>query len=83
MDPNRLTLKSREAVSTAQSKALRAGHQQVDNEHLLLALIDESDGLAARILKRLEVDPEGAKIVQKTKKLRNRVERRDSVFLYA
>ncbi|REK08843.1 MAG: AAA family ATPase, partial [Acidobacteria bacterium] len=54
MDPNRLTLKSQEAIQAAQSKALRAGHQQVDNEHLLLALLDDTDGIAPRILQRLE-----------------------------
>ena len=37
MDPNRLTEKAQEAVRQAQTVATRHRHQQVDNEHLLLA----------------------------------------------
>ena len=45
MDPNRLTQKSQEALHDAQTKALRFGHTEVDGEHLLLALLDQPDGL--------------------------------------
>ena len=40
MDPNRMTEKSREALQQAQTLATRHHHQQVDNEHLLLALLE-------------------------------------------
>src|SRR3954452_10738453 len=56
MDPNRLTEKSQEAVHDAQTKALRFGHTEVDAEHLLLALLDQPDGLVPRLLARAEVD---------------------------
>ncbi|HVS62530.1 MAG TPA: ATP-dependent chaperone ClpB [Thermoanaerobaculia bacterium] len=57
MDPNRLTLKSQEAVQAAQTKALRYGHQQVDVEHVLLALLEQgTEGLAPRLLDRMQVD---------------------------
>ena len=56
MDPNRLTIKSQEALTAAQDRARRLGHQQVDADHLLLALLEQQDGLAPRILNRLEVD---------------------------
>ncbi|MDE2923767.1 MAG: ATP-dependent chaperone ClpB [Acidobacteriota bacterium] len=56
MDPNKLTIKSQEALTAAQDRALRLGHQQVDANHLLLALLEQQDGLAPRILNRLEVD---------------------------
>ena len=56
MDPNRLTIKSQEALTAAQDRARRLGHQQVDANHLLLALLEQQDGLAPRILNRLEVD---------------------------
>ena len=36
MDMNRFTEKAQEALSAAQSKAIRYGHQQVDVEHLLV-----------------------------------------------
>jgi ATP-dependent Clp protease ATP-binding subunit ClpB len=55
MDPNRLTLKSQEALQAAQTKALRYSHQEVDGEHLLLALLEQADGLVPRILGRLDV----------------------------
>ncbi|HEV7807206.1 MAG TPA: ATP-dependent chaperone ClpB [Solirubrobacteraceae bacterium] len=56
MDINRLTQKSQEALHDAQTKALRFGHTEVDVEHLLLALLDQSDGLIGRLLERAEVD---------------------------
>ena len=56
MDTNRLTQKSQEALHDAQTAALRHGHTEVDGEHLLLALLDQTDGLAARLLTGLEAD---------------------------
>jgi ATP-dependent Clp protease ATP-binding subunit ClpB len=47
---NRLTQKSQEALQDAQAIALRFGHTEVDEEHLLLALLDEPDGLVPRLL---------------------------------
>ena len=46
MDINKLTEKLQEALSSAQSKAVRYSHQQVDVEHLLLALLEQERGLA-------------------------------------
>jgi ATP-dependent Clp protease ATP-binding subunit ClpB len=56
MDPNRLTEKSQQALHDAQTKALRYGHTEVDVEHVLLALVDDPDGLIPRLLARMEVD---------------------------
>ncbi len=56
MDPNRLTLKTQEALHDAQTKALRFGHTEVDTEHLLLALLEQRDGLIPRLLARADVD---------------------------
>jgi ATP-dependent Clp protease ATP-binding subunit ClpB len=56
MDPNRLTLKTQEALHDAQTKALRYGHTEVDSEHLLLALLDQPEGLVTRLLARADVD---------------------------
>jgi ATP-dependent Clp protease ATP-binding subunit ClpB len=50
VDLNRLTQKSQEALHDAQTKALRFGHTEVDGEHLLLALLDQPEGLAPRLL---------------------------------
>src|SRR3954447_26212298 len=56
MDPNQLTQKSQEAMHDAQTKALRFGHTEVDVGHLLLALLDQPDGLVPRLLARAEID---------------------------
>ena len=56
MDPNRLTMKSQEALHDAQTKALRYGHTEIDSDHLLLALIEQPDGLIPRLLTRADVD---------------------------
>ncbi|WP_358533165.1 ATP-dependent chaperone ClpB [Nonomuraea sp. NPDC049750] len=59
MDPNRMTQKSQEALHDAQTKALRHGHTEIDGEHLLLALLDQPDGLAPRLLIQAGADPDG------------------------
>src|SRR5918999_241901 len=56
MDPNRLTQKTQEALHDAQTLALRLGHTEVDIEHLLLALLEDPDGLIPRLLVRMDVD---------------------------
>src|SRR3954468_13367734 len=58
MDLNRLTQKSQEALHDAQTKALRFGHTEVDGEHLLLALLDQSEGLVPRLLYAAGTDPD-------------------------
>ena len=56
MDINRLTEKAQEALRAAQSEATRLGHQQIDVEHLLLALLDQEGGLARSVLDKTGVD---------------------------
>ena len=58
MDPNHLTQKSAEALHDAQTKALRFGHTEVDAEHLLLALLDQAEGIAPRLLGQAGADPD-------------------------
>src|SRR5262245_51858768 len=58
MDINKLTERLQEALSSAQSEAVRPGHQQVDVEHLLLALLKQDRGLASSILNKANVDVE-------------------------
>ena len=52
MDINRFTQKAQEAISSAQTKATRYSHQQVDVEHLLATLLDQENGLATSILSK-------------------------------
>ena len=57
MDMNKLTRKSQEALAAAQTTASEYNHQQVDAEHLLLALVS-SDGLIPQLLKRMNINIE-------------------------
>ena len=57
MDMSTFTRRSQEAVSLAQEVALRSGHQQVEAEHLLAALLTQDGGLAPRILEQAGIDP--------------------------
>ena len=58
MDINRFTEKLQEATRAAQSKAVRYGHQQIDVEHLLAALLEQEGGLARGILTKAGVNVE-------------------------
>jgi len=59
MDINRFTEKAQEALAAAQRRAQRGGQQQVDVEHLLLALLEQEPGLAPSILRKANVDLDG------------------------
>ncbi|MDD5286139.1 MAG: ATP-dependent chaperone ClpB [Desulfuromonadaceae bacterium] len=61
MDFNRLTQKSQEAFAEAQNKAVAYGHVEVDAEHLLWALLDQSEGLVPRLLQRMDIRPDMVK----------------------
>ena len=55
MDLNRFTEKLQDALHGAQSNALRNGNQQIDVEHLLLALLDQPGGLAPSLLNKADI----------------------------
>src|SRR5271169_675923 len=55
MDFNRFTEKMQEAVRSAQSIAAQHGNQQIEVEHLLLALLEQEGGLAPSILNKADV----------------------------
>ncbi len=57
MDAERLTTKSQEAVSSAVRRAAAEGHPEVAPVHLLLALLDQGDGIAAPLLTAVGADP--------------------------
>ncbi len=56
MRMDRLTIKSQEALQDAQRFAERKGNQELQPEHLLWALMEDEEGVAVQILKRLGVD---------------------------
>jgi ATP-dependent Clp protease ATP-binding subunit ClpA len=57
-DPNRFTIKAQEALQAAASSASSRQHQQVEPEHLLLAMLEDRQGMAVQIARKLEVSPE-------------------------
>ena len=61
MDINRFTEKAQDGLREAQSLAARYSHQQIDVEHLLLALLDQQGGLASSILAKAGISRGGVR----------------------
>jgi ATP-dependent Clp protease ATP-binding subunit ClpB len=57
MDLNRYTQKGQEAILAAQSLAQEHNHGQIEPDHLLLALLRQSDGVVPQVITRLGSDP--------------------------
>jgi ATP-dependent Clp protease ATP-binding subunit ClpB len=57
MQLDKLTMKSQEALQDAQRLAREHSHQEMDGEHLLLALIGQSESLVPELLQKIGVPP--------------------------
>jgi len=57
MDLNKFTQKAQEAIVGAQALAGEYSHGQIEPEHLLLALLRQSDGIAPQVVQKLEANP--------------------------
>jgi ATP-dependent Clp protease ATP-binding subunit ClpA len=57
----RLTAPARKVLTLAQSEARRLNHDYIGAEHLLLAMMSEGEGIAARALNNLGVDLDQAR----------------------
>ncbi|MCX8042768.1 MAG: ATP-dependent chaperone ClpB [Desulfobacterota bacterium] len=55
---DKFTIKSQEALGQSQHIAEQYEHQQIEPEHLLLALVTQEGGLAKDILKKVGADPQ-------------------------
>jgi len=53
---DKLTLKAQEALQDAKNIADKYNHHQIDVEHLLLALVEQSEGIIVPILQKIGVD---------------------------
>ncbi len=53
---NRLTTKAQEALEKAQEIMLQHNHNLLDTEHIMLALVQQHDGLVLQMLSSLNVD---------------------------
>ncbi len=58
MNIDKFTLKAQEALQEAKAIAERKNHQQIDVEHLLLALIGQREGIVVPILQKLGANPD-------------------------
>jgi len=58
MDLNRYTEKAQEALLRAQGLTVEHGHPQIEPEHLLLALLEQADGVVPQVILRLGGDPQ-------------------------
>ena len=56
MNAEKLTQKSREAISAAQSVAVEHSHQQIDQIHLLYALVSQENGLIGSLIQKMNID---------------------------
>ena len=52
MNLEKFTERSRGFLQAAQTIAMREGHQKLSPEHILKALMDDDQGLAANLIKR-------------------------------
>ncbi len=57
MNTQKLTQKSIEAVSAAQNLAIERQNPQIEQEHLLAALLGQENGLIGELLKKMGIDP--------------------------
>src|SRR5688500_15529062 len=57
MDPNKLTLKSQNALAEAGRLATELNHQQVAPPHLLAALLGDPEGVVFPLLQKLGASP--------------------------
>ncbi len=57
MQPEKMTVKTQEALAASQQFAEAASQQQIEPEHLLLALLRQSEGIVVPILQKLGADP--------------------------
>ena len=59
MNLQKFTQKSLEAIQNAQSNAIEYGNPQLDQQHLLLALLQQEDGLIPQLLQKMNVNVNG------------------------
>ena len=65
MNLNTYTQKSLEAVQSARDLAVQNGHQQLEQVHLLLALLQQEGGLTPQLLRKMEVTVESLEAAAK------------------
>ncbi|MBN2374310.1 ATP-dependent chaperone ClpB [bacterium] len=54
---DKFTIKAQEVIQESQSIAEKLNHQSIEPEHLLLAMVDQKDGVTIPILQKLGIEP--------------------------
>ncbi len=55
MDLSKFTRKSQAAISAAQTLAIKNRHVEVDLDHLMIAMLDQDQGLIRRLVERMDI----------------------------
>jgi ATP-dependent Clp protease ATP-binding subunit ClpB len=63
MQMDRMTTKSREALSAAMDLALRQGHPELQPSHLMLAILGQKDGVGPALVERAGASPRALEAV--------------------
>ncbi|HEY9756366.1 MAG TPA: ATP-dependent chaperone ClpB [Oculatellaceae cyanobacterium] len=58
MNLDKFTNKAQEAITACKNILVKFGHSQVTPEHVMLACMEQQDGIAAKIVERLDVKPD-------------------------
>src|SRR6476661_8919245 len=74
MRPDKFTQKMQEAMQAAQTLASEFGHQEITNEHFLVALLDQTDGVTRPLLEKM-----GVNVADLRSRLTRELERRPKV----
>ena len=61
MNPQKFTQKSLEAIQGAQSAVTEYGNAQMEQEHLLYAMLEDENGLISQLMKKMNQEPERVK----------------------
>ncbi|MBP7461617.1 MAG: ATP-dependent chaperone ClpB [Candidatus Delongbacteria bacterium] len=57
INQDKLTQKSQAMLVGAQEEALRRQHSQIDPEHILAAMLDDSESISRAVLQKMNIDP--------------------------
>ena len=86
MNAEKFTRKSLEALQSAQQTALRYGNMQIEQAHLLYALLTQDGGLTPEILKKISVDvgrftQECLRVIERTPRVSGSGREADKVYI--
>ncbi|MRG87988.1 ATP-dependent protease ATP-binding subunit ClpC [Salinibacillus xinjiangensis] len=76
----RFTERAQKVLALAQEEAMRLGHNNIGTEHILLGLVTEGEGIAAKALTTLDVAPD--KIQQEVEQLIGKGEQANKTIHY-